>query len=147
MGIVEVAVILGGIIGLYFINQAAAASSLVFFPSGINGLAFEGSGPVVTASILVQNPTNTAFTFESFAASATSDGTLVGNVSNFTPVAIAPNTEGVMPIKIRLLLLTAANDVIDAIQNRNIKKKLQVKGTINTNGVPVPVTLEYEIGL
>jgi LEA14-like dessication related protein len=97
--------------------------------------------------MLIQNPTNTPFTFTSFAASATSDGILVGNVSNFTPVAIAANSEGLMPVKIRLLLITAANGVIDAIQNRHVKKNLVIEGTINTNGVPVPVSLNYEIGL
>jgi len=147
MGVIEVVAVLGGIVALYFLNQSKAAGSLVFYPDNITGLSFEGASPVVQASILVQNPSNTSFTFQSFAASATSDGVLVGNVSNFTPVSIGANSEGLMPIKIRLLLLSAANDVIDAIQNRNVKKKLELKGTINTNGVPVPITLNYEIGL
>lgn len=147
MGVIEVVAVLGGIVALYFLNQKHAADALVFYPDNITGLSFEGASPVVQASILVQNPSNTSFTFQSFAASATSDGVLVGNVSNFTPVSIGANSEGVMPIKIRLLLLSAANDVIDAIQNRNVKKKLELKGTINTNGVPVPIMLNYEIGL
>ena len=147
MGLVEVALVIGGLVGLYFLNQAHSADSLVFFPDNITGLGFEGANPVVTATLLVQNPTNTAFTFQSLAATATSDGLVVGNVSNFTPVAIAPNSEGVMPLTIRLLLITAANDVIDAIQNRNIKKKLKIEGTVNTNGYAVPLSLEYEIGL
>lgn len=147
MGTIEVALVLGGVIGLYFFNQARAAGALVLFPGNITGLQFDGATPVVTVTLLVQNPTNTSFVFRSFAASAYSNDTLVGNVSNFTPVAVGPNSEGIMPLTIRLLLITAANDVISIIQTKHVKRTLKLEGTINANGVPVPVTLNYEMGL
>ncbi len=147
MGVLEVALLLGGVAVAYFLNQANAAGHLVFFPGNLGGLSFEGINPVIQGSILIQNTSNTSFTFNSLAASVTSGDTLVGNVSNFTPITIGPNSEGQLPISVRLLLLGAANDVIDAIQNKYISKKLILDGSVNANGVQVPLKLEYSIGL
>ncbi len=147
MGIVEVLLVLGGVFALNFYNQVSAAGHLVFFPGGITGLAFEDSSPVVSGTIIIQNTSNVEFTFASVAGNVYSDGILVGNASSFTSITVAPNSEGQLSIKIRLLLLSAANDVIDAIQNGYIKKKLTLDGSVNANGTQVPLKLEYQIGL
>lgn len=146
MGVIEVMVALGGLVALYFYNQVNAAGHLVFFPGSITGLAFEGSTPVVDATILIQNTSNVDFTFNSVAGNAYSDGILVGNASSFTPTLIASNSEGELHIKFRLLPLGIANDIISAITNGSIKRRLSLDGSVNANGNLVGLKLEFQIG-
>lgn len=146
MGVVEVLILLGGAVALYFYNQVNAAGHLVFFPGNLTGLAFEGSTPVINATVLIQNTSNVSFTFNSMAGNVFSDGILVGNASSFAPTTIGPNSEGQFPITFRLLLLSAANSVVDAIQNGYINKKLLLDGSVNANGSSVSLKLEYQTG-
>lgn len=147
MGLIEAALLLGGVAVAYFLNLKNAAGHLVFYPGTIQGLSFEGANPVIQGTILIQNTSNVTFTFNSFAASITTGGTLVGNASNFTPVTIGPNSEGQFPIKLTLSLLGVANDIIDAVQNKYITKQISLEGSVNANGIPVPLQLNYSIGL
>ncbi len=147
MGVIEIALILGGVAVAYYANLANAAGNLIFYPGSIQGLSFQDATPVVQGSVIIQNTSNATFTFNSVAGNITTNGTLVGNISNFVPVTIGPNSQGELPITIKLSLIGVANDVIDAIQSRNISKKIILDGRVNANGVQVPLNLEYSIGL
>ena len=147
MGVFEVLLALGGVVALYFYNQVNAAGHLVFFPGSITGLSFEGSTPAIDATILIQNTSNVDFTFNSVAGNVYSDGILAGNASSFTPTPVPGNTEGTLHIKIRLLPLSIANDIISAITNGGIKRKLTLDGSVNANGSQVALALEFQIGI
>ncbi len=81
------ALILVGFAGLLYLwNLDKAASNLIYFPGRITGFSLNGLSPVITLELIVQNPSNVSFTIASLAGNVTSDGTQVGNVSDFVPV-------------------------------------------------------------
>lgn len=131
---------------LYLGNRARSIANLTFFPHGVSGMAFEGMNPVAYLDILVQNPSNVSIDINSLSGNVLADGTLVGNVSNFTPVALAGNSEAVVRVKVRLQLLGLVNDIISAFQAGHLQKNLAIDGTANVDGVQYPLNLTFQIG-
>lgn len=146
MGGIEALLLLGGFTLLYFGNKAYSAGNLTFFPHRFTGMAFEGITPVATIELIVQNTSNTDFTLNSLSGNVLVQNTLVGNVGNFSPVYIPGNSETVIPLKIRFLLISLVDDIIAAFQTGHFDKELVFDGTVNANGVQVPLNLTYKIG-
>ena len=142
----EALLLLGGAALLYIGNQARSVANLTFFPNGITGMAFEGLSPVAYLSVLVQNTSNVAIDLNSLSGSVLVDNTLVGNISNFSPIRINANAETVMPLKVRFAILGIVNDIIQSFQQGNFQKNIVLEGTVNANGVQVPLTLTFQIG-
>lgn len=142
----EALLLLGGAALLYIGNQARSVANLTFFPDAVTGMAFEGISPVMYLSVLVQNTSNVAIDLYSLSGSVYVDNTLVGNISNFTPTRINANSETVMPLKVRFAILGIVNDIIQSFQQGNFKKAVVLDGTVNANGVQVPLTLTFQIG-
>jgi hypothetical protein len=128
------------VVGFYLWSSAGTLNNLQFIPKGI---AVQGSG--FSLILGVQNPTSTAISFGSLAASLNVNGSGVGNVSNFTPTTIAANSE----TDINLLVLPNAFGLASGIINLadgnegsgNFSSSLT--GTANINGVPVPINVQF----
>ena len=142
----EALLLLGGAALLYVLNQTRSIGNLNFYPDRIASMAFEGMSPVAYATVLVQNTSNVSIELNSLVGSLFMNDTLVGNVSNFTPLLIQDNSETILPLKIRLQLIGIVNDIIDGFQLGNFHQDLRFEGTVNANGVQVPLSFTYTIG-
>ena len=142
----EALLLLGGAAFLYIFTTSRAAGHLTFYPSNITGMSLDFS-PEIYATLLVQNTSNSEFTIYSLSANATTDNTLVGNVSNFIPVTIPANSEHELPLTIRLLPLTIVQNFLDALRNHGMNTTFQLEGTVNANGVQIPLSLTYKIAV
>jgi hypothetical protein len=148
--------VIGGTIGLvvyWLVNRYQALKSLVFAPGAVTGfdmLSGNGAGglmPVVYFTVVVQNTGGSDLLVNSFAGNLYSNDTLVGNVSNFSRVPIVANAATQIPVAAELRLLGIVDELIQAFQTKNLQKNLKLVGSININGVPVPVSLDYTVGL
>lgn len=143
----DVLLALGVVAGLYFFNLYRAADNLVIFPGNITGFSLSGISPEITAEIVVQNTNNISFTVASIAASVSSNGTLIGNVSNFTPTEIPGNAQTVIPLKIQLQPVALVNNIIGIITGGSGSTEIVVNGSLNANGIQAPIALTYKLGL
>ena len=136
-----------GAVAVYYMNLGRSAGNLVFYPGSLlSGFSFEDSMPVIYTEVLVQNTSNVAITIYSMAGNVSANDTLVGNLSDFTPVTINPNSEGSIPIKIRFQLLGIVSDIMNAFNTGIRSQTLNVEGSANGNGVQIPVKLTYKLG-
>jgi hypothetical protein len=138
---------LAGIVGYELLAKTQALGTVNFFPGKLHSLSFDGATPIVTVQLLAQNTSNKLFTMQSIAGNVYTDNYLVGNVSNFTAVQIAPNTQTAIPIKIRLSLLAVVNEIIAAIQTGNFSKTLYVDAHANIDGLQVPIKETFKVGV
>lgn len=139
--------IVAGAAGLYYWNLSRAATNLTFFPGNVTGVSLTGLSPTVFAEIIVQNTNNASFTLNSLSASVLSDSTLIGNISNFTPVQIPGNSQATIPITLSLQPLTLVNELIGIITGGVGQRTLAINGTVNANGIQSPFTLQYKVGV
>jgi hypothetical protein len=142
----EALLLLGGGALLYIGNQARSVANLNFFADDISAMTFEGVNPVAYLDLLVQNTSNVNISLNSLSGSVYVDNTLVGNVSNFTPVVSMGNSEAIMQVKVRLMALGLVNEMIQSFQYKNFSKKIDLRATVNANGVQLPITLTFQLG-
>lgn len=147
MGGLNILLLLAGAGALYLWNLSRAAGNLTFFPGSITGLSLSGTSPVITCELIVQNTSNVSFTINSMVASVYADDTLIGNISNFTPVAINGNSQGTIPLTLELLSISIVNDIIGIITGGVGKQVITVRGTVNANGIQSGFSLQYKMGV
>lgn len=147
MGGTEVLAFLAVAAGLYLWNLQKAAGKLTFFPGNITSFDMQGLSPVLYAELIVQNTNNVSFTINSMAASVTADGTLIGNVSNFTPVQVPGNSQAAVPLTLVLMPIGIANQIIQIITGGAGRKDIKVTGSVNANGFQEEFALDFKIGL
>lgn len=143
----SVLVALGVVAGIYFFNLKRAADNLVVFPGNITGFSLSGLTPEITATLIVQNTNNISFTVASIAATVSSNGVFIGNVSNFTPVEIPGNAQTAIPLKIQLQPIGVVNNIIGIITGGSGSTDITITGSLNANGIQAPIELTYKIGL
>ncbi len=141
----------GGAILLYtLVAKARTLGQLIFFPERLRALQWISGAPVITLGIMVQNTSNNSLTIQSFAGNVfvkdSGETTVIGNVSNFSPVAINGNSQGVMEVKIRLFALSVVNQLIQSIENGNFEMTLMMQANANVDNLQVPVEMSFKIG-
>lgn len=125
--------------------QKRAAGYLQFFVQGV-AVAFDGITPVLKVNLAIQNPSNQRFVIKSLVAELTANGSTIGNVSSFQTVNVAPNSQMILPILIRLSLLAVAMDIVNLIQTRSgVSQQIKLKGAVNANDMLIPLELDYKI--
>ncbi len=146
MGVFEAVALVAGVAGLYLWNLRNAASNLNYFPGDITGFSLSGFSPVITADLIVQNTSNVEFTINSLAGNVLSDGTIIGNLSNFTPVRIPANSQGVLPLTFTLQPLGVVNDIISIITGGSGQRNFVLQGSVNANGIQQTLSVPYKVG-
>lgn len=132
---------------LYLGNIAWSVHNLAFYPGNVTNLGFDSGSPEASAELIVQNTSNAQITIYSLTASVTLNGDMVGNIYNFTPVNINPNSQTAIPITIRFLMLGVISQLIDTLNAGLHPETLVISGSCNANGVQVPLpTLTYQLG-
>lgn len=143
----EVLAALGVLAGVYFWNLYRAAGNLVFFPGNITGFSLNGLSPTIQAEMIVQNTNNISFTVMSIAASVSSNGTMIGNVSNFSPFQIPGNSQATIPLTLVLQPIALVNNIIGIITGGVGGSEIQITGSLNADGIQAPISLTYKIGV
>lgn len=112
-----------------------------------NGMSLDVSNPlrvVVNLSILIQNPTSGSITLQSIAGYFYINGSQAGNVSNFTPVAVAPNSETPMNLQLSVNDISLVGIIMNYINGSSDAVVVEIKATANANNVPIPVDLSFQ---
>lgn len=128
------------IAGWYFWTRSATLNSLQFIPTGIGV-----QGAAVNLTIGVQNPTANPLTLSSLIGSLSISGSPVGNVSDFTPVVIQPNSQTNINVLITPNVFGIAAGAINMIDGNEGESGLNatLSGTANVNGIPLPVNIAF----
>lgn len=127
-----------GIAAWYLLTRFSTITNLNFVARGL-GLI----GNAVSVVIGVQNPTSQGLNLQSISGNLILNGNSVGNVSDFTPVTIAPNAETQINLVIVPNIFGIAANALYQIQQGitgGIQASLQATANINNNAVPVNVT-------
>lgn len=142
-------ILLWGTIGLgaYIIwSKVRAIGNLIFTPGSVTGANMQGGVPFIYFYVYAQNTASTGVTVDSFAGNIFANGQLIGNVSDFQPVYIAPNSQTVVPVVAQLGLFAIVNDLLASIQAGSFKQNFEVHGYANGVGVQVPINMKFTVG-
>lgn len=126
--------------------KTKASGTLNFYPTKVINLGFDGLTPVATLGLAAQNPSNQRFTIRAITGNVSSNGYLIGNISQFMNQVIEPTASSTLYIDIRLSLLSVVNDLITAFQTNNFSQDMIFKGWINVDGFLQPLEIKYKVG-
>lgn len=135
-----------GLLGFVMWSKYRAISNLVFSPGSITGMDLIGGVPFIYFTVFVQNTASTGVQVDSFAGNIWANGQLIGNVSNFQPIYIPPNSQTIVPVTAQLGLFGIVNTIVDAFQNGNIKQSINVTGYANGVNIQVPINIKMIVG-
>lgn len=127
-----------GIAGLWLYSKAHTGTSLQFVPLGASW-----SGGALQVDIGVQNPTNDSLQLTSLAGSVYVNGTIAGNVSDFTPRLIAANQQTPIELTYTPNILGTAAAIFNQFNNGG-GIQIAVQGTANVNGIALPINLIFQ---
>jgi len=140
--------VLGGaiVLALYSVGSYALAGlNLVFLPGSVSSVVMSGANPLITFTIQVQNTSSTSLTINSLAGNIIANGTLIGNISSFTPTTIPPGVT-LLPVTANLQAVSLVSSILNIFQNNSGSQALALQGSANVGGIPVPLNLTYTIG-
>ncbi len=143
----SVLLVLAGAAGLYFWNLSKAATNLIYFPGNITGFRLDGISPVILVDLIIENTNNASFTINSLAGTVMSNDTVIGNITNFSPIEVAGNSQAAIPLTLTLQPIALVGDIISIITGGIGKRDLKVHGTVNANGIQAAFDLNYKIGV
>lgn len=146
MGVFEALAIVAGVAGIWLWNLSRAVNNLTYIPDNITGFSL-GPPPLLTTGLIVQNTSNIDFTVHSISANVTTDGTLIGYISDFTPVTIPANSQRSVPLTLILQPLGVVNTIISIINGGVGSRNIAVDGTMNASGVQLPLSLSWKVGV
>lgn len=131
---------------LYLAAKARTVGNLIFMPGTIQGMEFNDLYPIATFSVIVQNTSGLGVNVDSFAGNLIANDILIGNVYNFIPVQLPPNSQTIIYMSMRLNSLGIVNDVIRAFQFRNFQQNVRIKGFVNSGILQIPLNLKFTFG-
>lgn len=137
---------IAALVGAYFYKQKEAAGHLLFFPGNITAMYFDNATPVAELTIQVQNTSNSNINLYSLAGQVYANGTLIGNISNFSGVTITANSSVLLPITVQFSILGAVNDLIRSFQTGQFRQDISIEGYVNAANFQVPLKLTFKIG-
>lgn len=107
----------------------------------------QGITPVLDIYIGVQNPTGGTFTVQSAVGKVYANDNFLGDLSSFTLTTVKPNQQTMFIASLRMSLVGLAQEIYNAISQgiSTVSFNLKFTGTVNVNGVPVPIALGYRI--
>lgn len=129
-----------------FLSKAVSLSRINILPGGISDFKFNGTVPVATVSMIVQNAGNQSAVIRSIVGNVFADGYLIGNVSSFQPQSIAANSESNIAVNIRFGLFGIVNDLINAFQTGSYSQDIEFDAVANVDGVQIPIQFTYKVG-
>lgn len=129
------------------VRSSNAAGNLLFASDRIISFGFQNLTPVFKIGLRVQNTSNNDFVINSFAANIIADNYTIGNASFWTQQTIARNSQVILAIDFRLGTFDLVNRIIQAFQTKDFSFDIIMQGTVNVNGLQVPLNLKYKVGV
>lgn len=133
-----------GLLAWYLFTKKSVESINYYFRSF--SLDFDGITPVIKITLAVQNISNRQFNITGFTGVLYAGDKVLGNVSQFNPVVIMPTKETFYTINVRLSPIALVSDIVSKItQGTGLSYDLRIIGTMNAEGLLVPVSLNFVI--
>ena len=123
----------------------STAGAVLYLPGKIKFSGFSGLDPVIEFDLKIQNVTPISFTVNSFAGEIYYQNKYVANISSFYKQTVAANSQTIYKLKAIVSLGGFGTQIVQAIRNKNRNFAIDLKGSANINGVPVPVQITYKI--
>lgn len=136
--------ILGGLgLAVWYYGKLAIAGNVINVI--FNGVHLKNLN-TFTLSFMVQNVSNTIVSVNSMTADVFVNDSNIGNASYFgNPITILGNSQTPINVDFSLSLLGIPGALMDLISNLTIGKndvKFQAKGTMNVNGILLPLDVK-----
>lgn len=145
-------VILGGLgllVAWNLFSKGAAAYSLNFSPGRVKSFDWNGIRPVINLELQVQNTSNHSFNVLSIAGNVymTTNGKeyLVGTVTDFAPMTIAPISQSVVPLALSLQLTGVVSDLLSVFQSGLSGQTVRLSAFANVDQLQVPLNYTYNL--
>lgn len=139
----------GGLLLWNLYSHGAAALSLNFLPGRIKKLSWDGLGPSLQIELQAQNTSNHSFNVLSIAGNVyvTQNGKdyLIGRVSDFTQVAVAPNSVSLIPLNISMQLTGVVQNLINILQSGLNAQTIKLQAFANVDALQVPLNYTYNL--
>lgn len=135
-----------GLIGWMLYAKGRAAGTLILRPGRVDNIFFDGISPVLQLSLIVQNTSSSGFTVESMAGEVLSDGYIIGNFSNFSPIQVNGNSQVTIPITLRLGMVGLIQDLITSFNTGDFTKQIKLQGFVNAGFIRAPIDTSFLIG-
>lgn len=140
-----IALTFAGGLALYFFNKSRSAGFLNFYLKNAE-LKFSGITPILTLGLAIQNPSNSSFTIKSVVGNLYSNSYLIGNVSAYGEKIVAPASEQIYPLEVRLSLIGVVSDLVKVFTGGGIAQQVEFDGAINVDNLTQPLDFKYTIG-
>lgn len=131
--------------GLLLLSRASTAGAVTRLNYVLTSIKPEFKGVFtiqIDVVIQIQNPTSTGFTIYSLSGNLSLNGYSLGNVSNFTPTYIAPNSAIDYTIALQIPTFNVPGTLINILQQfQGITADLDA--TVNVDNLTVPIHLTY----
>lgn len=135
-----------GLIALYFLRLKTTISHLNYYAAGVS-LSWDNQTPVLKVSIGIQNPDENSFLVKSIVGNLYANGTIVGNVSAFTPLTVPPLSSVVYPVYVRLSILGITSNIIQILTGSGgFREMVEFDGTARVDNITNPLNIKYTIG-
>ena len=135
-----------GVLAFVIYSKVRAVTNLIFSPGTVTGIDLVGGVPFIYFTVFAQNTASTGIQVDSFAGNIWANNQLVGNVSSFQPIYIAPNSQTQIPVTAQLGLFNIVNDIISSFNTGNVQQQIEVRGYVNGTGFQVPVNIKLTVG-
>jgi len=135
----------GAFLAYRLVTKGYGISTLNYYIQKLS-LSWDGATPILYITLGIQNPSSASMEVRSFSGNLYANDYLVGNVSTFRLTEIKANSQTFFVVAARLSILGIVSDLINIINGQSsLQQTLKLTGTLNVDGVPVPVSLTYKI--
>ena len=149
--LIKTAEIIGlGALGLLvfgFTRKIQGAGTLNFLPNKVDSLAWDGTTPVLTVSVSVQNTSNQSYLISSIVGSIYSNTIKISDISFFQPFTSQPNSNMLVSVDARLFALQIVNDIIRSFSSGSFTQNIRFIGYANVDGYQLPLDISYTLGV
>lgn len=138
---------IGAIILLHFANLGVASNVLQYYIQSVDFRSISNA----QIMLMVQNPSNAQITLNSMAGTITANGTVLGNISNFSGGTIIPaNQQQPVSITVNLSLANILSSLADILIHPDGTQPIQfiIQGNANVNGgIIVPFNIQQTVNV
>lgn len=126
-------------------SKAQAAKNLKVYFQGVNLVKSSGAIPNILANFKLINPSNGSLSVRSIAGDFYLNGRMIATFSQLENFNIPANSESRYQLKVTPQGIPAVLSLIDLIRTKARNVTVQFEGTINTNGVNLPISQKMQL--
>lgn len=124
-------------------SKGWAAARLNYYLDKIT-FKVDGTALLVFIHVAIQNATNASLQIRSFTGTMYVNETEMSNISSFNATNINSNSQTIFIITARVSMLGVGMELLNILQT-GLQAEIKVDGTINVNGVSLPVSLKRNL--